>query len=96
MKQMMINKKPYFEYEEKDFELNKWYVFGSRMDYDGTSPVETTWRDGPYNTKREATAGMCSPIHRESKGVYQCERSHIMTGKTAIETGYSEWCYEIR
>lgn len=89
MQYLTINKKPFFIYDTNEFILNKWYVF---TDNGG----EGNFRDGPYNTKKDATLGFCSPIHRyTSKGIYRCNRAYIMTGKTAIKHGFNEWCYEV-
>lgn len=92
MKYLKINGKDYFEYELKDFDLNKWYIFTD-------NGAEGCYRSNPFKTKKEACYNFVeSKVHRSkySSGVYEARgRSYIMTGKTAIKHGFNEWCYEV-
>lgn len=89
MKYLKINGKDYYEYEKDDFDLSKWYIF-TDLGSEGTSRSEA------FKTKKEATFYFDGGLKRGfGKGVYQRNRSYVMTGKTAIENGFDEWCYEV-
>jgi hypothetical protein len=88
MKYLTINYKEYFQYEEKDFIKNKWYIITD-------NGAEGAYISKPFNSKRETTFEFCSPFKRESKGIYRCGRSWIMSGKAAIDHGFTEYCFDV-